>query len=297
MLKKHLLIGSGGLPPLLNPCLSSSPPRPHPPRLRPGRFYATQSPAGSAYTWPTHSGFTPYDVFHQKRGDPYSKSRFYELVKVYHPDRSCNGHPLCREISPEVRLYRYRLLVTAHEILSDPEKRAAYDQSGTGWAHSPDAGKSSPSTPSYRYGERDYGPIYSNATWEDWEKWHNRHQPKQRHSVDNRTFTAFIVLLTLLGGALHASWISQYSSGYEQRLREINEESMRFLTGRRHQTVTQMDSTDARVQGFLMRRDPSGYGLKEEEEQVYRKALDPRQRALEASDEMEESAASKSSDH
>src|SRR5690554_4812441 len=30
---------------------------------------------------------SPYEIFNQKKGSPYSKRRFYELVKIYHPDR------------------------------------------------------------------------------------------------------------------------------------------------------------------------------------------------------------------
>jgi hypothetical protein len=93
--------------------------------------------------------------------------------------------------------------------------------------------------------------------------------------VDNRTFTKLIILMTLLGGALQASWISQLSIGHEDRLRQLNEETMRLLAGRREDTVKQMASCEAKVQHFLIRRDPSGVGLKEEEQQVYQKALHP----------------------
>lgn len=143
MLKKPNALCYGGLQ-LLIPSSSSFPP---PASLwgqrRPWcfpscRFYAT---AHDIYdkdlSWPTSPCFTPYDVFKQDRGAPYSKSRFYDLVKIYHPDRPCNDHPLCRHLTPEVRLQRYHLVVAAHEILSDPAKRAAYDQFGTGWSLHP----------------------------------------------------------------------------------------------------------------------------------------------------------------
>ncbi|KAI9041263.1 J domain-containing protein [Aspergillus affinis] len=226
-------------------------------------------------SWPSSSSFTPYDVFKQDKKAPYSKSRFYELVKIYHPDRPCHDHPLCKDIPPEVRLQRYRLVVTAHEILSDPARRAAYDFSGEGWGLHPR--RSEGPAPSWaRSGSSDYGPIHTNATWEDWERWRNRHQGKQQHMVDNRTFTIFIILLTLFGGAMQASWITRVSTGYESRLQELNSESTRFLTGRRENTVNQMASNEAKVQHFLIRRDPSGYGLKGEEQPVYQTLLNPR---------------------
>src|SRR5690348_6812083 len=40
--------------------------------------------------WPevtsTNAIPSPYEIFNQKKGSPYSKHRFYELVKIYHPD-------------------------------------------------------------------------------------------------------------------------------------------------------------------------------------------------------------------
>ncbi|KAL3464431.1 hypothetical protein BJX64DRAFT_254989 [Aspergillus heterothallicus] len=214
--------------------------------------------------WPSTPSFTPYDVFGQARGAPYSKKRFYELVKIYHPDRPCNGHPLCKDISPEVRLQRYRIVVTAHEILSDPTRRAAYDQTGTGWGFNPVTAR------------RGHEPIYNNATWEDWERWYNRNEPKQQNIVDHKTFVTFVILLFFMGGAVQASWITQVSTGYEDRLRELNEQSTRFLNERRKHTASQMASSDAKVQHFLVRRDPSGYGLKEEEQDVYKEVLNPK---------------------
>lgn len=241
---------------------------------RSNRGYATASDISDPpYSWPKSSTFTPYEVLNLHRNAPYSKARYYDLVKIYHPDRPCDEHPLCRNITPEVRLQRYHIVVTAHEILSDPTRRAAYDQTGAGWSHN-----------SKRYNtvadaSADWGPygptIYANATWEDWERWNNRHQGKQQHVVDQRTFTRLVILLVLFGGAVQASWIGQLNSGYEQRLREVSEDSMRFLSGRRQHTVTQMPHNDARVQSFLIRRDPTGSGLKEEEEPVYQKELHP----------------------
>jgi hypothetical protein len=78
---------------------------------------------------------------------------------------------------------------------------------------------------------------------------------------------------------MQASWVGQFSLGIDEKVRDMNEQSMRFLAGRRQQTQDQMRSTEARVQHFLIRRDPSGHGLKEGEQEVYRTVLDPRSRA------------------
>ncbi|KAE8371213.1 hypothetical protein BDV26DRAFT_276588 [Aspergillus bertholletiae] len=277
MFKKPQIFCLRGLH-LLNPACPSSPPYP---RFSPHRCYATAHGVhDDDLAWPSSPSFTPYDVFKQDRNAPYSKHRFYELVKIYHPDRPCNGHPLCKDLSPETRVHRYHLVVTAHEILSDPSRRAAYDLSGAGWnLHPPGA-----HPPWARPGSRDWSPIHANATWEDWEQWQNRYNGKQQTMVDHRTFLRLIILLTLLGGALQASWINKLSIGHEDRLQQLNEETMRLLAGRRENTVKQMHSSEAKVQHFLMRRDPSGVGLKEQEQPVYQQVLYPRESVSEEAD-------------
>ncbi|KAL4882867.1 hypothetical protein BJY04DRAFT_216954 [Aspergillus karnatakaensis] len=244
------------------------------PLLPRSRLYTTTSTPtdgdfpGKDHTWPSTPSFTPYDVIGLPRSAPYSKHRFYELVKIYHPDRPSNNHPLCKDITPEVRLQRYRIVVTAHEILSNPIRRAAYDQRGTGWNHDT-------STIHYPRTPSEYNPIYANATWEDWERWYNRHGQKQETVVDHKTFVTFVVLLFFMGAAVQASWFTQVSTGYEDRLRDLNAQSSRFLMERRNNTVRQMEGSEAKVQHFLIRRDPSGSGLRGEGG-VYRAALDPR---------------------
>ncbi|PYH77032.1 hypothetical protein BO82DRAFT_386854 [Aspergillus uvarum CBS 121591] len=308
MLRKPNLLNHGGLQ-FLNLSYCSH----FPARRHRSQRYATSSTNSNLnshdLTWPTTPTFTPYDLFHLDQKAPYTKTRYYELVKIYHPDRSLpssggggggggssssssnhhhhhhhhHQHPLLQNLTPEVRLQRYHLLVAAHELLSDPARRAAYDQFGTGWnVHRPDrhhtaAGEHPENEvpPWARPGSKDYGPIFANATWEDWERWHNRHQGRQQHMVDNRTFISFVVLLTLLGGALQASWISQLSSGYEERLWEVTEQSERFLNGRREKSVVaeRGKGLEEKVQRFLLDRDPTGVGLKEEEGEVYRGVL------------------------
>ncbi|KAJ5094089.1 hypothetical protein N7456_009950 [Penicillium angulare] len=275
MFKKPNTLCCGGIQ-LLSPQNTISPPS-RPSFIPPTRNYASiPDPPSHEHSWPKTPSFTPYEVFNIPRNATYSKTRYYDLVKLYHPDLRSN------DITPEIRLQRYKIVVAAHEILSDPIKRAAYDKFGTGWSHSvrpdPMAGP--------------FGPdmnIYANGTWEDWERWNNRHNGKQQHIVDHRTFTRLVILLTLFGGAMQASWIGQLNTGYEERLREVSEDSMRFLSGRRQSTVSQMPSNDARVQSFLIRRDPTGSGLKDDEQPVYQKELHPKQGAQDLSDRPGES--------
>ncbi|KAJ5736322.1 uncharacterized protein N7483_001447 [Penicillium malachiteum] len=251
MFKKPNLLHYGGIQLLsFQPTVS---PHAHISFIPSPRSYATISDtSGPVYSWPKSSSFTPYEVLNIPRNAAYSKTRYYDLVKLYHPDRHS------KDVTEEVRLHRYKIVVAAHEILSDPTKRDAYDKFDAG--------------------------IYTNATWEDWERWNNRNNPKQQNIIDHRTFTRLVILLVLFGGAVQASWISQMNTGYEQRLREVSADSMRFLSGRRQNTVNQMASNDARVQNFLIRRDPTGSGLKDDEQPVYQKELHPKQGLQDGSD-------------
>src|SRR6187402_3852458 len=60
---------------------------------------------------------TPYQIFNQNKGSPYSKRRFYELVKLYHPDRH-DHDTISHSLSYATKLERYRLVVAANDILS-----------------------------------------------------------------------------------------------------------------------------------------------------------------------------------
>ena len=115
---------------------------------------------------------TPYQIFNQRKGSPYSKQRFYELVKLYHPDR--HEHSGSEDgLSYSTKVERYRLVVAANDILSDPVKRGAYDCYGAGWNGQQEVvGPRDPSEPSAAWGNHrgrgwsggSRGPS-QNATW------------------------------------------------------------------------------------------------------------------------------------
>ncbi|KAK3939221.1 hypothetical protein QBC46DRAFT_388488, partial [Diplogelasinospora grovesii] len=117
--------------------------------------------------WPASPNPTPYEIFDQPKNDAYCKARFYELVKLYHPDR--RHHTSHDGIPHLTKLERYRLVVLANDILSDPERRRLYDRYGAGWGSQPDMRSS------YRKADRTWrqepGNPSMNATWEDWERW------------------------------------------------------------------------------------------------------------------------------
>lgn len=180
---------------------------------------------------------------------------------------------------------QYRLIVLAHEILSDPSKRKAYDSYGAGWGaraytatrHS--RGYSSASGQQYGQGEGYDSSPFANATWEDWERWYRRSAPHHAASrqayegtyVNPNAFAAFVILLAILSGILQATRAGQLSSSMSERQLAFSEETSRFMTARASEFDEGKLNSEGRVRHFLERRDPTRFGLKEEEEEHYRK--------------------------
>lgn len=158
-------------------------------------------------TWPKSKNPTPYEIFDQAKSTPYNKKTFYQLVKLYHPDRHAHTSSLNGSITQKAKLERYRLVVAANDILSDPTKRRAYDLYGAGWG-----GTSDMSNTAYREADRAWraqsGTAAHNATWEDWERWHweqnsrrdgaaGRSEPRY---MSNGLFVMTICVFVVLGG-------------------------------------------------------------------------------------------------
>lgn len=240
---------------------------------------------------------SPYEIFDMHRSSVYSKQKFYELVKIYHPDRS--NHVTDCEITQYERLERvslhisaltlanklkYRLVVLAHEILSDPHKRSAYDAYGAGWGakqrpvpaqHS--RGFSSSTGKYYGRGAEYDSTPFSNATWEDWERWYRRDAPqsaRQQYTgtyLNPNAFAALVVALAVVSGVVSATRAGQYSASLGEKQLAFTEETNRFMTERANNLVDNRLDKNARVKHFLEKRDPTRYGLKEEEEIEYRR--------------------------
>lgn len=224
---------------------------------------------------------TPYQIFNQRKGSKYSKQKFYELVKIYHPDR--HDADSQRALSYSIKLERYRLVVAANDILSDPVKRSAYDRYGAGWngmpdVHSPrDNYNSTSQWGTYKGKGWGGGPgdPSQNATWEDWERWYQRDSqaPQTPRYVSNSAFVALIVIFAALGGVGQATRVGNYSMSFIEQRDALHDDISKDLMRRRRETATAFGGREERIHQFLKQRDQYGYGNTDAREESHKRLL------------------------
>ncbi|KAI0588027.1 DnaJ DnaJ-class molecular chaperone with C-terminal Zn finger domain [Pyrenophora tritici-repentis] len=240
----------------------------------------SHDPEQELLRWPEaqkpHKTPTPYQILRCRRGDAYTKHRFYALVKLYHPD-ACHASPAIAQLPLHVRLERYRMLVTAHDILSDIEKRKAYDIWGHGWAghHNTPAAA--------QHNDWDYDPRRwttdprSNATWEDWERWHYENDGGNHAADDDRTvqmsnftFMALIFAFISIGGVVQGTRFSTFNNSAIERRDQIHREASMEYRRSKNATLSASGDRDERIRTFLEHRDSTIMG-----EQCYQRLLPP----------------------
>ncbi|KAF1843941.1 uncharacterized protein K460DRAFT_408259 [Cucurbitaria berberidis CBS 394.84] len=226
--------------------------------------------------WPEaikpHKTPTPYQILTCKKGEAYSKNRFYALVKLYHPDR-CHATSAVAHLPLHVRLERYRMLVAAHDILSDIEKRRAYDAWGHGWL----GHHNTPTTHHHHNWEYDQRRWASdprnNATWEDWERWHNENDGSKEpdaHTMQlsNFAFMSLLFAFVSIGGVVQGTRFNTFNNSVIERRDQIHREASMELRRSKHATMS--GDRDERIRTFLEHRESSIMG-----EQSYQRLLPP----------------------
>ncbi|GJC90089.1 J domain-containing protein 1 [Colletotrichum liriopes] len=262
-------------PPARRPSSASSP------RRTPSRCYATashhnqhapnessksgRSGKDSSPSWPTCTNPTPYDIFDIDKAAPYTKSRFAELVKQYHPDKH---HASALDSLPsQTRLERYRLIVLANEILSSPDKRRAYDSFGAHW-HLPGTGIEDARDIHEVYRQADKAWRHNgnnpsmNATWEDWERWHHRQANGERQKpmyMSNASFAA-LVLAALAVGTVVQTTRMENSSAYILDKKHAHEANISEAL-RRQGEATAGKGREERIERFLRERENINFGF------------------------------------
>jgi curved DNA-binding protein CbpA len=250
-----------------------------PPQARDGK--TSSSSKLDSHFWPVakppRSVPTPYEILQVEPKAKYIKSaRFYELVKLYHPDK--HDHPTISQelsISKSVRLERYRLVVSAHALLSDPEKRKAYDLYGAGWA----GAKSLFPPPDFNMSQEARDACMHNATWQDWENWYDKFNPPKPGEpprkpqtpifTSNTAFISLVGILAALAGIGQATRASETSKSYIIMVDAASNKAKGVVN--HVQQTKQGLNREERIDYFLRDRDPVAYA----DEETRKLALNP----------------------
>lgn len=227
---------------------------------------------------------TPYQILAMKSTATYSKTRYYELVKLYHPDRGSSApSSSSNDLPPAVKLERYRLIVAAHTILSDPTKRSAYDRFGAGWngrAEVRGAGSSghtssaeNPAGPFSRSWNDPNDPIWQNATWEDWQRYWEwrasreaggsaaRPRPAQAPVYfRNSYFVVLVAILAMIGSTANSKRAHDAGTYFIEQRDLMHDRTAKELRRVKREAEGSSSRQD-RIDWFLRNRDATlGFG-------------------------------------
>ncbi|RAL10127.1 J domain-containing protein [Aspergillus homomorphus CBS 101889] len=241
-------------------------------------------------SWPsTADELTPYRVLGLQPGEPYRKSAFYERAKLYHPDRH---RTVPSALAPTVRASRYRMIVAAHELLSDPHKRQAYDRWGVGWMAAPQktaGGARRTYTYAYSnpYSSAGYSP-YASAGYSPGGSGSgagagagadaggfNHYNTTDKVPLALRFFctrSGLLLVVVILVFLQTCLFIVQYNKA-QLRAWQVHQHCQRLLERRRTRAGDFAGLPATQLERFLLNRDPSGMGLTGEEVDIYRGML------------------------
>lgn len=192
---------------------------------------------------------------------------------MYHPDRNTKSGD---QIPQAVKIERYRMIVAAHNILSDPTKRSAYDRFGAGWNGKAEVGGRETwyqPSPFHRPGPfshswtRPDDPIWRNATWEDWERfWAQRakengttaegvRQPNRSGLyLQNSYFLLLVMMLALMGSTANYSRAQDAGQYYVEQRDIVHDRAAKDLR-RVKQEASRTGNRQDRVEWFVRNRE------------------------------------------
>ncbi|KAG5975001.1 hypothetical protein E4U58_002258 [Claviceps cyperi] len=233
------------------------------------RCYSTQSstPRDSSDTlppWPRTAHPTPYEILGIQRGAPYTKRRFYQLVKLYHPDTHDSSgfgqSNTTQKLSNNTRLERYHLIVAANDLLSDPDKRRLYDNHDIGW-------NNDRRPRDYRQADREWkfkpGNASRNATWEDWERWRNEKEGKtsSESPMSNGTYATLVVCMCMIGALAHM-FSSQEADMMASTYSRQRQDGALWDQVRESRAAASEMSRNDRIDNFLRERENSRFDFR-----------------------------------
>lgn len=203
-------------------------------------------------SWPNVQNPTPYEVLGLERQAPYTKHQFTELAKRYHPDSA--SHNSGNEDAAS-RLARFHMVMDAHQILSNPRRREAYDMFGLGWKH-----QAAPKTHDFQ-GTGVYARAHEQSSGTDWWTEHEE-KSKNKEQAFLKSVTGAVALLVFiaLGAWLQlmraAKMLRAAARGYLQTHESLVIELAKLRTKRGNLTK------DDRIKRFLLHREAQAVAKK-----------------------------------
>ncbi|KAM0525398.1 hypothetical protein ACHAPE_000102 [Trichoderma viride] len=219
--------------------------------------------------WPKSPRPTPYQVLGASKGAIYDKRRFYDLVKLYHPDThdnqgnsssapssSSSSSSETSHLPHATRLERYHMIVAANELLSNSSKRRMYDAYGLGWSHGDGVTTLRDIDRNWRHQQ---GTAANNATWEDWEHWRDAQAGKAGEPVfmSHGAFATIVVMLCVVGAIAQTNRAENSSTVYSGWVADQNSNVGRRL--QRNEIMAAGLNKDERVNHFLRERENVSY--------------------------------------
>lgn len=201
--------------------------------------------------WPTSASPTPYEVFGLTKDDVYTKARFNQLVKLYHPD--LHHHSAHDGIPHVTKLERYRLVIAANDILSNPQKRRLYDLHRIGWGNHTDP--HAEHRAAGRSWRKEPGNASQNATWEDWEQWYQERDGKKQEPVfmSNFGFATILACCAVVGVWTQVAYAEKKSASILNLQAQQQAVITREMMSRERAKAAM--SREGRVETFLLSRE------------------------------------------
>ncbi|ORY85639.1 DnaJ domain-containing protein [Protomyces lactucae-debilis] len=229
-------------------------------------LYASAHARASSLAWPSTPTPSPYEIFHIERtaSTREVKQRYYELVKLYHPDKLDSKEPAeAMALANE----RFRKIVAANTLLLDANKRHAFDHYGLGWSR---PGSGSTTGGIYRNGD---GRIYAGHTmgsrfnrynrrttheetgpWDGFYYSHgtSAHKGEDVRITSNANMIGFLVFLSAIGAVVQAYRLGRASAEINERAEKAHLITARDLAESRR-LARDLDR-DERRRLFLVQR-------------------------------------------
>ncbi|KAF8584227.1 hypothetical protein K439DRAFT_1389649 [Ramaria rubella] len=217
------------------------------------RFVSTSSSGSHTnqgyFPFPNHANPTPHEIFHLPRGASQNdiKSRYYELVRVHHPD--C---PTARTLPPATSHSRFQAISDAYVILSG-KRPSSHLWSSDSYEQEINLRRRTRAQWRGSAGSDEFGS--SNAS--SWEA-ENRERWDQGILI-------FIVVFALASAILPLSLLSPFASSFSDRkhdeaqknLANARREAKEFAEIRRVAMVKGKKDCDIRTEAKTMSRDPN----------------------------------------